>query len=736
MNKKYNLKLDLQFRCNNSTMKFDEFDNNTSDFFIRVTRAGELIDISKAIVTLVVIKPDNSVDAQFVDIDSNRAYCDLKPTMKNLVGKYEAIASITVDGETVNTGIDNPIIYEVTENKFLRQLNQKVVTEERFTLLTDMINRLSTIEISEEQRVINEAERILSEENRKIEEAKRVEVELIRQHEEADRTKYDAIRESNENIRKINEETRISSENVRLENEANRIEQEANRVKAEQLRKDNYNLMTEDEERRRSEANAHKEAETLRVSAENTRVNEEAKRRTTEQARVSAENTRKANEVTRIESEKQRVDAENLRKEKIIEIQSDYDSLKKVIIDENASANLQNQINQTNSQLEHKANETDLDVERKRIDVFTSLSEGSTTGDAELIDVRIGYDGTIHSNAGTSIRSQVKEANENINNKIKKSINLLDNSKWIKGYYVSQQIVDGVKKLVKTEHDDFSYIEIQVKANTSYTVSKYAHQIAFGAYVEGEFVLRTAIGTGQTVNESFTFETYTTDTTIYINKRNSQKFVMLIEGRECPKYFIECGNEVIRDIDKPLEWHIGVGKDFETFTECIRFLKDDEREKTIYIHQGDYDIFNELGGSFYAKSFTQDDTNNLDDIVDWIPPNTNIIGIGKVRLIYTPLEQNTNKYASRIFSTINTRGTCTIDNIEIRCKNGRYCIHDETGSDDRFTGAIKRFKNLKCIHLASDDSVASMHQCVGGGLHKSMFIEYENCYFESHHPKY
>lgn len=451
MNKKYNLKLDLQFRCNNSTMKFDEFDNNTSDFFIRVTRAGELIDISKAIVTLVVIKPDNSVDAQFVDIDSNRAYCDLKPTMKNLVGKYEAIASITVDGETVNTGIDNPIIYEVTENKFLRQLNQKVVTEERFTLLTDMINRLSTIEISEEQRVINEAERILSEENRKIEEAKRVEAELIRQHEEADRAKYDATRESNENIRKQNESIRLANETNRIDEETKRVEEEANRVEAEQLRKDNYNFMTEDEERRRVEANAHKEAEKIRAQAENTRVNEEAKRRTTEQARVSAENTRvnnentrkanettrqtnethrveaetqrqsrynsfildaeantsnfenytnnakvkeeerksneldrksqeakrvsneverisnentrKANEVTRIESEKQRADAENLRKEKIIEIQSDYDSLKKVIIDENASANLQNQINQTNSQLEHKAKKTYIYVE-------------------------------------------------------------------------------------------------------------------------------------------------------------------------------------------------------------------------------------------------------------------------------------------------------------------------------------------------------------------------------------
>ena len=365
MNKKYNLKLDLQFRCNNSTMKFDEFDNNTSDFFIRVTRAGELIDISKAIVTLVVIKPDNSVDAQFVDIDSNRAYCDLKPTMKNLVGKYEAIASITVDGETVNTGIDNPIIYEVTENKFLRQLNQKVVTEERFTLLTDMINRLSTIEISEEQRVINEAERILSEENRKIEEAKRVEAELIRQHEEADRAKYDATRESNENIRKQNESIRLTNETNRIDEETKRVEEENKRKLAEEERNANYNFMTEDEERRRIEANAHKEAEVLRVQAETIRVNEEAKRRTTEQARVSAENTRvgnentrKANETTRQTNETQRVEAETQR-------QNRYNSF---IADAEANAN--NFENYTNTakvkEEERKSNELDRKSQEAR----------------------------------------------------------------------------------------------------------------------------------------------------------------------------------------------------------------------------------------------------------------------------------------------------------------------------------------------------------------------------------
>ena len=40
MNKKYNLKLDLQLRCNNLIMKFNQFDNNTSDFFMRITNEG------------------------------------------------------------------------------------------------------------------------------------------------------------------------------------------------------------------------------------------------------------------------------------------------------------------------------------------------------------------------------------------------------------------------------------------------------------------------------------------------------------------------------------------------------------------------------------------------------------------------------------------------------------------------------------------------------------------------
>lgn len=49
----------------------------------------------------------------------------------------------------------------------------------------------------------------------------------------------------------------------------------------------------------------------------------------------------------------------------------------------------------------------DIQTQKARIDTFTSLKEGSTTGDAELIDARIGVNGTNYSNLGDSIRSQL-----------------------------------------------------------------------------------------------------------------------------------------------------------------------------------------------------------------------------------------------------------------------------------------------------------------------------------------
>lgn len=50
----------------------------------------------------------------------------------------------------------------------------------------------------------------------------------------------------------------------------------------------------------------------------------------------------------------------------------------------------------------------EMDVQSKRIDAILSLKEGSTTGDAELQDMRIGFDGTVYDSAGEAVRDQVR----------------------------------------------------------------------------------------------------------------------------------------------------------------------------------------------------------------------------------------------------------------------------------------------------------------------------------------
>ena len=71
---------------------------------------------------------------------------------------------------------------------------------------------------------------------------------------------------------------------------------------------------------------------------------------------------------------------------------------------------VRSQINKVNTIISSHISETGdaLATLESRMNTFTSLKEGSTTGDAELMDIRLGNDGTVYGSAGEALRKQTR----------------------------------------------------------------------------------------------------------------------------------------------------------------------------------------------------------------------------------------------------------------------------------------------------------------------------------------
>lgn len=55
---------------------------------------------------------------------------------------------------------------------------------------------------------------------------------------------------------------------------------------------------------------------------------------------------------------------------------------------------------------------------KARMDEFASLPDGSTAGDAELTDIRVGANGTVYKNAGSAVRDQVSDLKTDLGKKV------------------------------------------------------------------------------------------------------------------------------------------------------------------------------------------------------------------------------------------------------------------------------------------------------------------------------
>lgn len=142
--------LDVYIGIHSPKLRFNQYDDSTQTFLVKITRNEEVIEgLDNALITLVAIKPDKSVEAQFIETQDGFFYADLKPSMRDIPGNYEAKAFIVLDGESI---VSDVIRYSVSEDNVITRLNESVVDTKDYSLLTEIIKRLSTIEANENAR--------------------------------------------------------------------------------------------------------------------------------------------------------------------------------------------------------------------------------------------------------------------------------------------------------------------------------------------------------------------------------------------------------------------------------------------------------------------------------------------------------------------------------------------------------------------------------------------------------
>lgn len=170
------------------------------------------------------------------------------------------------------------------------------------------------------------------------------------------------------------------------------------------------------------------------------------------------------------------------------------------------------------------------------------------------------------------------------------------------------------------------------------------------------------------------------------------------------------------------------GGDFSTLTEAIKTLGAGSADNpiTLYIHSGEYDVLQELGGVSFLQSV--ENTNSERQGIE-VPDYVNIIGVGDVRLKMDVPDNKTTRNTSSRISVLNVWRHNTVKNIKITVRNTRYAVHDET--NNQYANNDVKYIDCYFEHLGNKSGVWGSTQAYAAGMGSGGNYYFENCTFKS-----
>ena len=146
LDKKYTIRLDLINNIQNEKMRFSLSDNETSDFYINITKSTKKVDLTYKTVKLYVVKPNKNVIYTTVTPytefnDTNVFYCDLPNDFKNIKGTY--YAQMLVEDMITGEKVVAPSKFSyIVESDIMSEMYEVADTEENKNILDSILSDL------------------------------------------------------------------------------------------------------------------------------------------------------------------------------------------------------------------------------------------------------------------------------------------------------------------------------------------------------------------------------------------------------------------------------------------------------------------------------------------------------------------------------------------------------------------------------------------------------------------